>query len=123
MDSQKFELIKFQRRYFLDEICQICPYIPFEIIYHHIIPYVPFMNLTRNILKLQKTRIIVNSLIKKQLLIECPHLKNYIFTTYRGEKKIFFEQNNAANNTVRYYLYVVFDSRKRRITDFFSIFY
>ena len=120
MENETYDLVPF------DEILRSCQCIPFEIIYHYIIPYVPYMDLSRDVLLLQKRRIIANSLIERQLLMECPYLKRYIFTEYQGEKTLRFELDNNSHDPnaeiASYYLYVVIDFRRRQIIDFLSIF-
>lgn len=118
MENETYDLVPF------DEIFRSCQRIPSELVYHYIISYVPHMNLTRDVLLLQKRRIIANSLIERQLLIKCPYLKRYIFTEYQGEKTLCFEiDNHSCDNVAAYYLYVVIDFRRRKVVDFISIFY
>lgn len=69
--------------------------LPKELIYTNIIPYCPFVNMTKDLLQIQKKRLVLFHFIRKKLLIENePEIKQYVFDVYQGESSFCFENDH-----------------------------
>lgn len=85
--------------------------IPSEIINHYILPFIPCMNLTKEILLLQKKKIKLIKYLRKISLTEFRKIKNDILQNYKGDIEYTFEEKNHylyINLTEKYdYIYII----------------
>lgn len=92
----------------------LCDFIPPEIVFHEIIPYVPCFQLSDKVLQLQRNRVIMYSIIRKELSIECESLQRFLFSRYDGRSLFTYE-------TPSIYLFVHIQPQTKKVLDYLYI--
>lgn len=95
------------------EILNKIDVIPLEIMYE-IISYVPFVELTNNILQLQRKRMRIYKCIKRYLYIDDKSLRKDIFQNYNGDDQYVFENDE-------HFVFIRICFLKETLEDYFAL--
>lgn len=70
--------------------------LPVEIIYHHILPYIPCYGISKNMLKLQKKRIVLAKYLEELFLMDDDRIliKRHILSCFDGNSDCYTYENN-----------------------------